>query len=454
MPDIQKRSRVLWKIILYDRFGNPIGPIFQARNRKLTFKMNDVDQLDFSLPLTHPMAASIVPLKTVIKVWRSISIPLDTRGYWNPENPCFCGVVGPMDEEGSNDDFPVTAYAPLWRLQFRFIRELTQIGYLPPPAVLGVDYNLVDQSEIAAELIDYTNAFDFTGISRGDMETTVARGRSYDVRTQIWTSIQEMTGLTNGFDIHPRYVHLSDGDPTLMLFDTVDALGDPLPKVQFHYRVGRKNLTDMTRTFDVSNFCTHVDVDGQGDGTVTSVSIEDSDLIDEYGLYERVEKLDNILDTSQLTDYGNAILDNYSIVQTTFNPVFTPRLGPFFGRDFNMGDSIVLVANYGRMNFSTMQRVYGMELDMDDQNAETCTITLARDSTDTIDSDDQDIDPGYPQDDTSQETDTTDTDTTDTDTDLFSSTGTVDTSDTVDPDDPDTDITDLSGFDADGNPVH
>lgn len=386
MPNILRYGRPTWRMVIYDRNGFPIGPIYDASSRKLQLAINGIDTLDFSIRLDHPAAAYLRPYETIIKVWRTISIPQDTANYYNPQDPIFCGIVGPMDQGGESNQIPITVKSPFWMLQNRYVRELLQLGN-PLPLVGPA----MDAGEIAMYLIDYTNQFGETGIVRGDIEPTQTIRQAYEVRQEIWKAIEELTQSTGGFDIYPRYVHLGDGDKTLMIFNVASSYGIAQPKIQLHYNVGRKNLKDITRRFETEGFCTSVDVDGQGDGLTASVHIEDSDAVAKYGLWERVDKLDNILDTGSLADHGNSVLDHFSDPPQVIEPVLTPRIGPHFGRDYGLGDIVAIRAHKALLDFGVMKRVYGATLEMDDSNFETTSLTTSRDTSGQIEDNGEDF---------------------------------------------------------------
>ena len=363
-----------WRMALYNRFGMPLGPIREALGRSMSLKMNDIDTLKFSVSFDNPIAGMIAPLETVVKVWRVIGEP-GSPVYYAPTSPIFAGVVAPLTESGQDRKLEVTVNSPLWRLKYRFLRETVMLGN-PSPLVGAA----MDQSDMIWYLIDYTNAFDYTGIAKGNFETTLSRRRIFKRRSAIWESVQGLASLTDGVDMVARYYH-DDGDPTMMYLDTVDAQAIFRPGVQFHWNVGRRNMGPPTRNFDVDQFATRVDLDAEANGLFNSAAVTDVDLLNRYGLYERVESVNNMTDNASLSDLGNAILDQYGHPLMTVEAQPDADKAPYFGKDYNLGDVVGFRSDDGRMSFALLKRIYGADLTMDDNDRETINLITARDST-------------------------------------------------------------------------
>jgi hypothetical protein len=281
--------------------------------------------------------------------------------------------VGPIQETGNTNTFTIDAYSPLWRLKRRYVHEL-------------LDIHQVDQSQIAWQLIAYTNARNPTGIQAGQMPASVLRDRTYDISQNIYDAVADFYNI-GGFDPDVRYVH-SESDPTLALYGTMPVKGVWQPHARMDYHTGLANCDDMQRRWviDENQPANDIRATGQGNDTYTPhAEVFDDPSISAITLLERFETFDNVNQVDTLTAYASELLKAVRLPVPIVQPTLSPVTGPQYGRDFFLGDVLPCSASRGRMQFSNVkQRVYEVELQLTSSEVEQTTPTLADDLSGTV----------------------------------------------------------------------
>ncbi len=376
-------------------FGNdnqgPSHQIRHAEGRQLSFALNGVDQLTFSLQLQDPMASIIRPLTSFVKVWRN------AVGYSDPgSNPCFAGIVTSRIARGEAGQVDFTVMSPLWRLQSRF-------HILNHYLNINVDTGeLFTHSELMFKFIDLVNeAFGpvpgFTGIAQGTFswaEDPVAAPYFQSRGSNTWSIIfDDLLAREGSPDIIPQYTH-ADNDPTLMLFSTAQKRGsDKSASVSFNYRTGTANLDDVTETQIVTTggddaYANYVWVVGHGGPNSGKIAKAEDASASGYG-YNAIGIYMKRIDLGDLKKYdekmiaiATAEVAQSKIPKTSYEVAVAPAGSLVYQKNFSLGDVVALNANKHSLQVSNKkQRIYQVALANSENNIETCTPLLADDFT-------------------------------------------------------------------------
>ncbi len=394
---------------LYSISGSPISAanmnvlapgssnqIEHATNRTLQFPLNGVDNLNFSVYLDDPMAGNINRLSTVVKVWRTVRN--DGGGIIYSDdgaNPCFAGVVAYTQKNGDENIMNVSCQSPLWRLQSRF--HLLN-HYLKTNLDTDEPYT---QSELMWKLIDLVNnAFGLEDSNTGIAKGTFASGSDPEMApyfvpkgSNTWANIfDEIMSRPGGVDIIPRYYH-SDGDPTMMYFDTEEKRGGGASAFRYHTGSG-DNLSNLTEEIQVvpgefANYLWAVGDGGPNSGKIAMVeNIEGSDGYSNIGIYMRRADYPDIkkiglagpppthLKAVAAWEFAQA-----QFPKPSYECELSPAGGTYFGAHFNVGDTVSVVGSKGALSVSASQRIFEVTASISDNNMETSSVILSEDFT-------------------------------------------------------------------------
>jgi hypothetical protein len=369
-------------------YGNDAGgvshEIRHAHSRNLTFYLNGVDELTFTLLLKDPMAAVLRPITSFVKVWRS-------SGGYSDTHPCFSGVVTQRVLNGEAGTVSYRVMNPLWRLQSRF-HILNH--YLNRNVDTG---DLYTTSELMFKFIDLVNeAFGilagYTGIAQGTFswgDDPIAAPYFQARGSNTWSIIfDDLMSRDGSPDIIPEYRH-NDGDPTLMLFSTAEKRGtDKSASIALNYRTGTPNLDDVTQTEIVvpGEYANYVWIVGHGGPNSGKIAMAENNSTSGYG-YKSVGIYMKRIDLPEFKRYdakmkkvANAELAQSIQPKSSFEAVVAPGGPLVYERDFTLGDVVALNANKDALQISGIkQRVYQVALMNSENNMETCVPTLADD---------------------------------------------------------------------------
>lgn len=400
-----------WLIKHYDRNGNAINAnysgysnlgttneIAHATDRNLYFTLNGIDTLNFALYLDDPMAAQIKRLTSFIKVWRTVP------GYSDPSNtPCFAGIVGNHQKQASENIMRIQAFNPFWRLQFRFHLLNHYLKTNPDTSAL------YKTSEVIWRLIYFlSNAFgptiSYMGIDKGtfyDVASEVTEAPYFQPKgANAWAEIFDgLLVQASTVDLIPRYHHTS-GNSRLMYLDTALKRGtDKSGSIAFTYRTASpSNCVDVTEyeSVEPGTFANYVWAVGQGGPNSGLVAVaEDNGSINEgynaIGIYQKrtdygdINRL-GILGTNppatatKLRARALSDLDRAIVPNTRYEVALSPVANIYYGKDFTVGDVIMLNATKGALNISNLkQRIFECSISISDNNIETSAPKISKD---------------------------------------------------------------------------
>src|SRR5262245_22992142 len=93
-----------WTVRLDHRHAGSIAPLTETFNEKLSFELNGIDSFTFSQYLDDPQAAIVLPLETVVRVFRD-------------EHLMISADVGPRQRDAEAGTQTFTCFSPLKRCQ-------------------------------------------------------------------------------------------------------------------------------------------------------------------------------------------------------------------------------------------------------------------------------------------------------------------------------------------------
>lgn len=365
-----------------------LGLMDGIHGRKITPALNASESAGFSMHLLDPLASLVVPIQTCVVAYRNGAL------RWS-------GPVWTLDEnagEGQNT-MAVTCTGWFTLLKYRILRcgalgagapitGLPLYGGVGPTATMTATshtYNMVDPSAIAQDLLLRTNFEYPTGITLGNFPAnpnSIQWNQTYQVYQNIGTAIQTLANLESGFDFRV--------DPATLQFNTyynrvkstlgVYGRGQDRPNAVFGYKWGPENLKQLRRTTDPSQIANMFVSLGQYGAGLVPVPAS----ILQNGLFEVQQSLSDVVSQTILDAYAaaEAFIRAYPMQIYSFSPmaVHSSEAGnvpqPF--DDYDVGDMVYLGANYGRLQLpqgggtsGQVVRIYGFEVDIDDEGNET-----------------------------------------------------------------------------------
>lgn len=407
------KATVSYRVKLYwRRTGDFIADLTGLFNRRLHFELNEADTFSFSQYLDDPQAELVLPLQTVVRVWRDIE-GRDPRPDFLPD---FCGVVGGPSRSAAANTQDIIAYSPLWRLKARFhhlIWDFTDSAASGAPAEAQ---GPLDPSDIMWRMIENTagigsNTLDEFGMTEGSFavygplvpplyQNGVELSIRYERGQNTWELIQDITNRPGMPDLFPTYLYDPGIPKQQMLFNTVVVRGEENDDVSFDYNTGAMNCDDMTEQVitDPGTFANDVWVQGQGD-TSSDVSEETADgnshpipgtdpvrswVPPNYrgrdGMYQRWERIDTANVSAERRAHAQVLLRQTMAPIALLSPTLTPAYDNGFNYDWNIGDGINASCVRGAMTFTNQRRrVAAVDLSLSENGLETCTPTLIPD---------------------------------------------------------------------------
>lgn len=410
-------ANTVWDLRLYNLDGDPVtaaaysGTEFSSSNHirfatdlQLQYNLNTFDQLDFSLWLDDPMAKKISRGKSVVKLWRSIVDPTLPAPLVE-DNPAFCGLVGRTGKSGQDNKMTITAYNPLWRLQFHF-------HLLNHYLETNLDTNdLYTQSELMWKLIDliqeaFPGGQSYLGMEKGAF--LYGAGEPQPVPyfvpkgSNTWSNIfDDLMNRPSSPDIIPGYIH-ADHNPVLMDFNTdrkrgTDRTPGSMEPFAFNYHTTAAsgyppNCEDMVEDIALQpgewgNYLWVVGSGGPNSGRIAArenaSGVSDSDGVNELGVYMvRVDR-DEVKQFSALSGTNNipdAEFDKRKHPIGSYSVTLSPVANIYYHYHFELGDVVTLNADRGALQLTDeVQRIYQVTLKQSINNVETCDVLVAKD---------------------------------------------------------------------------
>jgi hypothetical protein len=394
---------------LYERMtGALISSLTECTDRAMAFPLNGIDQLTFSMFLDDPEAVNVDPINTVVKVWRYVDDPLNSKTFTPAAGePTFAGVVGFTEKSTNDNKMKVQVFSPFWHLKFRFhllnhrlVRNnLLQFGSSSNHADFG---DLWDQSALMWKIIDLTQgAFapqppphpgasgnSFIGIVMGSWTNTISVSPYYIAQgSNSWSNIADdlLQRPGGNVDLAPTYIHIDD-DRSLMYFNTENPLGtNKTGSLSLDYGVANANLDQISETIQAQpdSFANYLWVVGQGDENSNKIGVGTGMgpfSATNVGVYMGLLSRQELKTTAACQD----LADTYTLLAQQpakgYTVSLSPAAPPYFATDYVLGDLVTLNADRGALQVSgAQQRIVQIGLAISDNNMEISTVLLTGD---------------------------------------------------------------------------
>jgi hypothetical protein len=327
--------------------------------------MNKQAKVTFQIPSDHPRIQGLAPdglpwlnKFRVVKAYREEVMADGSTQYVIR----FAGEIWLLADSGDSSGRAVTrvtAFDSLQRLTSRFTGPLFKLDN-------------TDGAQIVRQLVDYTNARNFTGMntSEGTFETTPVRYVEY-TRKSIGSAVIDLSNAFNGFDFEVRPVDREEG--TLNILSVFGRLGQHQPTVVLEWGTGSKNIAAVNRDENADLMASQV----HGIGATESYSEESPGATLSYGLLEAVDSFTDVTNHEFLValtqeELGYRIRSREIVNLTPF-----AGLTPEPWTHLHPGDTFTVTADESlRGGFSGIMRCYGWNLQIGDDGIERMTDLL------------------------------------------------------------------------------
>lgn len=393
MP-IQDRSRWIFDCCALDGSHPPgSGQILNTGSKEFSYMINSARTCTFTMPVDNPRADWMYTNDHLIKVYR--------RNRYGSVGLQMVGDTVSMEEIAQNDQSAITVIAadPFFRLQKRALGVTTdssgrgvpiQFGY----GLDGVTLVPVDPSIGLQLILNYINGFNDTGINIGAYCTSISGNTSVGPMYNVYFGdlIQQTCAILGGpdFSIDPQepsgtWPHTKIA--TLNFSSHLGSLNPQTPAV-FEYGMGKHNVMAYDRLVTkeyIANVVVSLpsgfpSVAAAGDAEVI---IPDDVSIGSIGEFDYVVDGQNLIGTGIRTALCEETLQTTAQAQQqlTFTPAVNCNLE--YGTDYFVGDIVTARAydkGSGSLRYNGTVRIYGVDITVDENDAESPTLTLIQSS--------------------------------------------------------------------------
>jgi hypothetical protein len=319
--------------------GAAIAELTEARSRRLDFALDDDAKVSWTMPGRHSQTALIDELENDVVVARD-GLAL------------FRGRINASDDTGNANVHTCTFSAVDYR-------GLLSRRIVWPTSTLT--FAAVDQSAIAARLINDSQALGTLGITAAPAATGVLRDRTYDVGSTIGDLIASLGRAINGFDW--------DVSPTLAFRVFYPARGTTTATFVAEY--GR-NVTDFRRTVASGDFANAIRFSGEQTAPATTRVITPGP----EGRWERQVGNPDLITAAAIGEQADGAIAAVSAIRPSYGVTLLP--GAWSPGTVWLGDTVRLLIRSGRLDVDTTTRVVGVSIDIGDHGDEKVTLQLGR----------------------------------------------------------------------------
>lgn len=304
-----------------------IGELVQARGRSLQLALNKAGAFSCTLPLDDELTDYVGEVETCIVISR------DGETIWS-------GPVWGLTETISASTASLQINAVGWQqiLDKRVVRPNWNQGQ-------PITYVDTDAGAIALDLLTRSN-LDAIGVGSpqfifpGTAEITQPRTRTYQPFSSILAALNELTDIESGFDMSV--------DPDTRELNIYTKIGET-KDVVFELPGSVSSVNRTTDSGRIINFITAYSSGG-------SWSESDIESVSRLGLFEEAQSLSDVLNVNILAAFaaGEILVRSRPLRIITFVPMPESIEQPYWPRvfrDFNIGDTVMLSAHHGRVQF-------------------------------------------------------------------------------------------------------
>lgn len=394
-------GRGRWRLTLHNRqfadvaWGTTmIAELSDARSRQLEQSLNSPAQLTFVLPGNSPAASLIKELSQDVILWRWSESAGRDVAY-------FRGIVSHSEDELSEQTHTVTftCHDYLAMMQRRWTTALWNFHQTEQDAIVSSFWQwstrVSTSNGTSLQPGSYLPFRPWTvnpDGSRRSIPSGQLRDRNYIAAQNIGTLLDDLAHVIGGFDydIVPgwRFDTAQTWDYLRIFYPSqgIDRTS------QFVLEYGGA-VSTLTRTIDSSAYANYQWLiggvpDGSPDGTPPLFGEHwnadaNNVTVTPVGLWSNVDNASDVVLQSTLDEQSQGALD----ISGVLIPQYTAVLRPGFYREglLNMGDTVPLVVNSGRLHVEDSIRIMGITFDIGDDGQEDVSLTLGRSAFSLID---------------------------------------------------------------------
>jgi hypothetical protein len=370
-----------WKLVLTGMDGSTgipgAGWVLNTSQKQFSHQLNAGKTMQFTISIDNPAADFVLGTDTLLKVYRT-----DRNGNLRT---LMVGDVIHAEESAQGDIGLVTVVAadPWWRLQRRLLGMDTDSIGRGTGVQVGDASHLLDNSYIAELIITSLNQRYPLGISLGAIIPTGTANYLGPLYAQnAGDIIQQLCNTLGGpeFEIVP-IEPFGSNPATIGIMNIWNVLGGVQGSTVFEYGCGGHNVASYDRLLSKDGLCNAAysppqgfpDVSSNGDNMVIAA---DFASINAIGFYQDIVQGDMVsIPLRQELCNEFVQVRKYARQQLTFTPTVDCPLD--YTVDYNVGDVVLARAFVnGGYRYNGTVRVYGVEISVDDNDAETPALTL------------------------------------------------------------------------------
>ena len=365
------RPLVRWQFFLTDKLGTKLSDVTYAmRGRRLSFLLGQPAEMAGVALANHEMIGGVAP----------DGLPLlaggGTRwlkGYREEATGYvlrYCGLVELLQDHGAAEGDPLTrfsAYSPLQNLGFRWARN----GEGKPDFV---QFDGTPGAHIVRAVLDAANLKAKTGATTagGTFANSEPRSVKWEFK-MLRPAIAELGGTANGFDFVEEPIDTEVGD--FVRVSCLTAAGKDNADLLFAWKLGPHNVSGADRIEDPSTMANAIiGIGGEGMGGSKIVTAEQEEA-SSLALRIRREATVTYSDVTEPAFLDALVLEHRRVRahggRSQYTLVPAAGIAPEPWTHFWLGDT---VSNYAhdslRGGWTGVQRIYGVELDIDDDAGE------------------------------------------------------------------------------------
>lgn len=317
-----------------------------AYDVKLTRRINGANMLECSVPSDDSKARELLLGSRALRLYRNG----ETR---------FMGVIrSPFVDEANW--VRVTAYDP-----FAHFMDLHVGDESLTPRV----FTATDAGAIAEALLFDLSLGGMNHLDTGDVDASVLRDRTYEPGKSIGEAVVELANVDDGFFFRID----ADGLPVGSKFGTFNVIwptsGESREDVRFEFGEGtRDNIEESSLEIERFDPVNWVVATGGTDleGSPLAVLVENAASQSEYGLYQVWAQFSDVTEVTTLRDHAVGFLEPNPRIVARFDAL---EGAPALFDDFDVGDTVSVYIDTGRVVYDFAARVNQVVLEIGDDSA-------------------------------------------------------------------------------------
>ena len=335
-------SMGLYEFIIKDKTGNILASLDSARNRSWEVYLNRVGSASFTVHLADPKVNQDLLLlgNKEIYVYRNGVL------VWGGE------LINSRSELPScNVQINAKGFFDLLSKKY--------IGTAATPRVFtNTDLSTILSTIISEVQTGTTASF---GLISGSLATSRNADRSYEYKN-VKEAIEGLSNLNikGGIDF--------EFDANKQFSTFYPQKGRTRDDIVFEYG---KNILSFVENLDATEMANEVIVLGEGQGTelVTVTRDASSGIQSAYKIRQKVISFKDVNKTSTLNDHGDQELIENQTQKQIISLKTKGNLEPTLG-SYAIGDSVRVIVKYGYMNIDSYFRIYGIRVQISDEDDE------------------------------------------------------------------------------------